>query len=202
MTRAKTISLDEIKNLFYYDESSPTFLRWRTDRRAGKDYNILVHKEGDVAGFIREPSGYYFVSYNGRHVRAHRVVYSLCNGIEIPTDMVIDHINGVRTDNSINNLRLVSISENQKNRIKLQENNKSSVNGVNWEDSGNRWRVHWVDIDGKKRSKTFTPTVLYPNKSFEDAIALALIDAKNFRRVVEKENGYISKLNEGIQNED
>lgn len=44
----------------------------------------------------------------------HRLVYECFNGI-IPEGFEIDHINHQRNDNRIENLRLVSKSENQKN---------------------------------------------------------------------------------------
>ena len=46
--------------------------------------------------------------------RVHRLVYITFAG-PIPEGMVIDHISGVKTDNSIDNLRAVSVADNCRN---------------------------------------------------------------------------------------
>jgi hypothetical protein len=58
---------------------------------------------------------------------AHRVIWALHYG-RWPTEQ-IDHINGVRTDNRIENLREVSSLENSRNQ-RLQARNTSGVVGV------------------------------------------------------------------------
>ncbi len=59
-------------------------------------------------------------------MRAHRVVWMAKYG-EIPKDKCIDHLNRNKTDNRLENLRLVSIHENAVNRRSFcGENNPSS----------------------------------------------------------------------------
>jgi len=53
--------------------------------------------------------------------KLHRLVYQAHYGT-IPDKMQIDHINGIRKDNNISNLRLVNHSENNMNR-KISKNN-------------------------------------------------------------------------------
>ena len=61
--------------------------------------------------------------------RAHRIIYRTLVG-EIPNGYEIDHINGDRTDNSINNLRIVTHSQNMlqafaRKRLKQQQYEKN-----------------------------------------------------------------------------
>jgi len=55
---------------------------------------------------------------------------------EIPDGMQIDHINGVKADNRIENLRVVTGFENAKNK-RFSRKTLSGVPGVNF--SGGRW---------------------------------------------------------------
>lgn len=63
-------------------------------------------------------SRYWYVSliHNGikKSYRVHRLVYKTFIG-DIPKNMVIDHIDGNRNNNNINNLRCVTLSENCQN---------------------------------------------------------------------------------------
>ena len=63
-------------------------------------------------------SRYWYVNlmHNGikKDYRVHRLVYRAFIG-EIPNDMVIDHIDGNRDNNSLNNLRCVTRTENAAN---------------------------------------------------------------------------------------
>ena len=47
-----------------------------------------------------------------REYRLHRLVWLWVHGVHVPDNMTIDHINGVKIDNSISNLRLASIAQN------------------------------------------------------------------------------------------
>lgn len=70
-------------------------------------------KDSSVAMMV-DADGYLTVSVYGTQYRAHRVAWFLEYG-EWPV-LHIDHINRVRFDNRIQNLRLVTVSENVRNR--------------------------------------------------------------------------------------
>ena len=70
-----------------------------------------------------------------RDFRAHRVAWVIYYG-EWPHE--IDHINGVRDDNRLENLRSVSHAENCKNQ-KLPSDNTSGVIGVCWYKPTRKW---------------------------------------------------------------
>lgn len=51
-----------------------------------------------------------------RHIMAHRLVW-ICLVGEIPDEMVINHRNGIKSDNRLENLECVSVSENNQHAI-------------------------------------------------------------------------------------
>lgn len=71
--------------------------------------------------------GYVRVKINCISYRAHRVIWLVTYG-EWP-DGQIDHINGVKDDNRIENLRTVSVTGNQQNQH-VRVDNTSGVTGV------------------------------------------------------------------------
>jgi len=100
-----TLSQDILKELFIYDGFD---LRWKKARANGKI------KEGSIAGGIH-PNGYRYIKINGCSYRAHRLIY-IYHYINIPKGLCIDHINGKKDDNRLDNIRLVTHQENQFNR--------------------------------------------------------------------------------------
>jgi hypothetical protein len=94
-------------------------------------------------------NGYLVLSYKGKQERAHRVVWIEANG-QIPKGFVIDHINGIKSDNRLCNLRLVTPSENNQNNNKPQTNGSSGVRGVSWNKFRNKWKAS-IKHDGKHR---------------------------------------------------
>lgn len=63
----------------------------------------------------RRLNQYVSMSVLGRQFRVHRIIWFKMTGEWPEPDMVIDHINGVKHDNRIKNLRLATSSENARN---------------------------------------------------------------------------------------
>lgn len=101
-----------IQELFYYDPSSPTFLRRKvTMGRYGR------YPAGSPVGNLSK-AGYMQLSYNTTEgvkitTGVHRVIWELHNG-PIPEGMVIDHKDCDRVNNHIDNLQVCTYSENNK----------------------------------------------------------------------------------------
>lgn len=110
---------DELKELFSYDPESGV-IAWAVKR---KQSNLNV---GDAAGCIK-PYGYVRIQVGRVMLSAHRVAWALHYG-SWPTDE-IDHINRVRSDNRISNLRACSHAENMRNKP-VAKSNKTGFKGV------------------------------------------------------------------------
>lgn len=128
-----------IEDLFYYDETSKTFLRWKIEIRAGKNLNVVKVPLNSEAGSVNS-KGYYQVVRKGMNYKVHRVIWELFNG-PIPEGFVIDHLDGNSVNNNITNLALKTVAENTRNS-KRNIRNTSGVAGVSYVCTG-YWRAQW-----------------------------------------------------------
>ena len=103
-------------------------------------------KVGQKAGSIDYARGYFRISFKGYLYLTHRLAYYMYHGID-PLEKLIDHIDGDKINNKINNLRLASKSQNSMNRSILGSNNNSGVIGVNWVKRDRKWCAR-VTVDG------------------------------------------------------
>ena len=104
-------------------------------------------KAGGVAGNLH-PEGYMRVGFLGKQYMAHRVIWEMHNG-SIPDGMQIDHINGVRDDNRIANLRVVTHQENGRNQ-KMKADNTTGYPGVFWNKARGKYQAQIV-VNGKNK---------------------------------------------------
>lgn len=151
----------ELAKLFYYDPSSPSFLRWGVDRMSGRGRGHPIVKRGDIAGTISSNGRYYDTYFERKLWRVHKII-AILHGMAIPDDFRIDHIDGNSLNNEISNLRLLTQADNCKNR-KKQHNNTSGSAGVSKKPDayGNMsWTARWQTRVGHRATKSFS-TVLY-----------------------------------------
>lgn len=107
--------------------------------------------QGAKAGYKR-PDGYYSVCIDRRHYRRHRVVYAYFYGD--PGRLVIDHINGVKGDDRVENLRLATRRQNKYN-VRCTVSNSSGYKGVSWSKYNSKWVAQIRLIDGRKKNLGF-----------------------------------------------
>lgn len=144
---------------FYYDETSPTCLRWKVDVYGGRNYSVRNITAGDVAGcFHSNPENTNFrtcVTLKRTLRQANRVIWEMFNG-PIPEGMVVDHLDGNPWNNKIGNLSCKTPAGNARNR-KKNSNNTTGIAGVNLQGEGGNLQccASFPVASGKKKRKCF-----------------------------------------------
>jgi hypothetical protein len=92
--------------------------------------------------------GYNFGSFDRDQYLAHRVIWKMHTRKDPPT---LDHVNGDRVDNRIENLREASAEENMRNRKNISANR---YKGVHQKSS-----QHWCAVIGKDKIYGFSSDV-------------------------------------------
>lgn len=100
-------------------------------------------KANTKAGYVDE-YGYVRIAIDGKKYMEHTLVW-IYYFDEVPHE--IDHINNIRRDNRIENLREVTKSENQLN-VGIKSTNKSGYKNVCWNKLEQKWKVQ-LRVDGK-----------------------------------------------------
>lgn len=119
------LTQERLKELLDYNPETGVFV-WRVSKG--------TRKAGRVAGAVNI-TGYVDIAIDGKKHRAHRLAWLYTYGCWPNKD--IDHINRIRTDNRIENLR--DTDKNEWNRDK-QVNNTSGYTGVSW----HKWTKKWI----------------------------------------------------------
>lgn len=132
------VSIDDLRINFEYDPESG-IMRSLTSRRN--------HCIGDKVG-SPDKQGYLITHLNKVPMKVHRMAWAMQHGSW--PDGHIDHINGVKDDNRILNLRVVTNAENKQN-VTLSKRNKSGFLGVTLHKDTGLWRAD-IGINGKQVS--------------------------------------------------
>lgn len=126
---------------------------------------------GDKAGTLH-PTGYLKIVIDKRAYNAHRLAWFYMTG-EWP-EFAIDHINGIKHDNRIDNLRKANWSENAMNR-KTDKRSQSKIKNIRickCNQNGNAhysWQVQ-ICANGRKVSKSFS----HNKYGYDNALRLAI----------------------------
>ena len=126
MTAETILTKEYLCNLFEYSKGS----LYRKIRTANCVY------EGEKAGFTRK-DGYRQIKVNQKPYLEHQIVFIMHHGYK---PSIIDHINGIKTDNRIENLRKASFDENAHN-AKRKSTNTSGVKNVSYSKRHKSWMV-------------------------------------------------------------
>lgn len=138
--KIRVVPSQELLREFLVYDAETGFLYWRQrdqkwfpDVRASRIWNT---KNAGNRAFKTKTAGYFSGGILGVNYLAHRVIWKYVHGID-PDQ--IDHINGNRTDNRLENLRDVPEVLNHRNQ-KLRSDNSTGAVGVTRRPSG-RYRA-------------------------------------------------------------
>lgn len=120
--------LERLNEVLKYDSSTGIFV-WRVSRGTKMSGRSAGNKFKD--GYVR-------VGIDGQLYAAHRLAWLMHYGCEPPLDAHVDHINNVRSDNRISNLRIANPAQNKCNSL-TRSDNKAGIKGVRLRH--NRWEA-------------------------------------------------------------
>ena len=104
--------------------------------------SLLPEYEVTKSGFIRKKNnkkiittkssyGYIQLVVNGKSYLVHRLIMQTFNPVQNMEEKIVDHINGIRTDNRLENLRWATPLENmsfkKENRYEIQKNIQKAI---------------------------------------------------------------------------
>ena len=109
----------------------------------------LDSKQGRKTNKIEgtDSSGYIRLTYEGNTYQAHRVAWFIHYGTQPKT---LDHVDNVRTNNALHNIRECTVQQNAWNR-KTPCTNTSGCSGVSWHKSKSRWYA-FINVNKKRKS--------------------------------------------------
>lgn len=174
--------MEKIGDVFVYDESSRTCLRWKVDRLCGNGNRIKSVVKGQEAGSLDARGEAFTTRFNGKAMKVHNIVVALHN-LTVNEGEIVDHLDGDPTNNKIDNLRVVTQVLNSHNRC-MQENNTSGQVGVNlWTDQRGSlfWMARWQVCAGRRKEKSFSVSKFGSDVAYQLACDYrkAMIEALN-----------------------
>ncbi len=131
------LTAERARELLNYDHNTGS-ITWKVKKGP--------KSKGARAG-CKNPNGYINISVDGKLYKAHRIAWLIITGSWPVAET--DHINGVRDDNRIDNLREATKSLNQQNQRVPRRDNTSGYLGVSWHAAGKAFSAH-IRIKGKK----------------------------------------------------
>jgi hypothetical protein len=132
-------SREELLSVVAYDPETG----WFTRKHSKHCPWTVGNRTGSVA-----PKGYRLLHINNVYYMEHRIAWLIVHG-EIPAGMTIDHINGIKGDNRIANLRLATDCQNSCYRPRKSDN-ISGYKGVYQRENG-RYRAV-ITVNKSRRS--------------------------------------------------
>lgn len=167
------ICIPEIRQLVRADFQSGKlyWLERPSGGMARRGAAIFNARQANKEATSLDKHGYLRIAIKGKTLFAHRVIWALAYD-EWPS-MALDHINGNKSDNRLDNLRLVSVSENGRNQS-LSAVSTSGVTGVCRDRRPGQWQAY-IRVNGRKvHLGTFA----------------SLEDAAEARRIASNDAGY------------
>ena len=124
------VNQEYLNKIFEYNKETGVLI-WKVTRSSKV-------KCGMIAGSLNPHNGGYIqVIFNKRAYYAHKIIWEMIYG-ERPK--YLDHIDGNRANNRLNNLRSVNASQNACNS-RVSKRNTTGYKGVHWNKQRNKWTV-------------------------------------------------------------
>jgi hypothetical protein len=147
----------ELVQLITYDPETGIF-HWKVNKG-------VRAKAGMVAGSINS-DGYLQIQIDRVLYKCHRLAWLYVHG-DWPKNC-IDHINRVRTDNRITNLREATKNENMQN---ISAKNPEGIKGVDWHKNTGKWRSR-ISVDGKSKLLGYFDSKELADTAYREAAAV------------------------------
>lgn len=136
--RDRPISVERLREVLSYDHKTGGFF-WRVSLR-----NRTL--PGDKAGY-KNDSGYMICVVDQQKIRMHQAAWAMYYG-EFPGGH-LDHINGIRDDNRIINLRMATQAENMQNTV-VRKSSATKVKGVHYRKDTEKFSAS-ITLNGKTK---------------------------------------------------
>jgi HNH endonuclease len=141
----------EVNDLFIYDETSLTCIKWKHMRKGQGDKLVPRLNEGRAGGINKE--GFLCLNYNGTNYSIPKIIWVMHNGA-IPDNFSIKHLDGNRLNTQISNLVLKKDTldipekycEELKQFVKYDESSPSCLRWI--EKSSRNSKVSEGDVAG------------------------------------------------------
>jgi len=151
----KEINYELLSSILEISKDSPSGLIWKKDAAL---LNVGIRRlRGKRAG--RLTSGYWVIRLFGKALRVNRIIYSLFNKADLHADLLVDHKDGDRSNNSPENLEAVTYAQNARNKLNnnSRKNEDTGFTGVSRVKLGKYdfYMTQWRTLDCKNRSKSF-----------------------------------------------
>lgn len=154
----KRIYLEDTHSTIYYMPATGRF--YRVNPRTGK---------ATRTGVSKHTGGYRTMRFRGKTRYSHRVAFFAVTGRWPRRGKYIDHVNGVKHDNSWINIREGTPAENARNRQRANKNSRTGHRGVVKRDGRFCAYIH---VDGRQKWLGTYPTLIEAVHHYERAAAV------------------------------
>lgn len=172
MTKRKVFDIGELGKTFRIIDGKLE----KIDRR------MSVPKWKIVENKVDKGTGYCRVWFNGNFCKYHSLLWTLYYNENIPEGLCIDHINGKKDDNRINNLRVLPQRENLQN---LEVHRNGKLLGVSYYKRKNQYQSQ-IKINNKNVHLGYYKTAKESHEAYEIACKHIeeYVDNESFRAII------------------